>query len=187
MSSQPAGREAAPGKLAIVQDFVNSWNIEDGVELFDRPESLVRWLRERGLIEPEATATRADLRLWLATREALRALLIANAGGRLDPDASRLLSELAANGHLVVTIGDDARPSLSPTARGVRGALARLLTLVVEADREGTWSRLKACANEGCRWAFYDRSHNRSGHWCSMSICGARSKMRVYRARRRDR
>ena len=46
---------------------------------------------------------------------------------------------------------------------------------------EGAWERLKACTNGGCVWAFYDRSKNRSGRWCSMDICGNRIKTRTYR------
>ena len=53
---------------------------------------------------------------------------------------------------------------------------------------EGTWARLKACERDSCRWAFYDRSKNRSGHWCSMDVCGAREKnRRAYRRRRASR
>jgi len=36
-----------------------------------------------------------------------------------------------------------------------------------------------------CQWAFYDRSKNRSGRWCSMRTCGNRTKTRAYRTRRR--
>jgi predicted RNA-binding Zn ribbon-like protein len=49
-----------------------------------------------------------------------------------------------------------------------------------------TWARLKACRSDTCRWAFYDHSKNRSGHWCSMEVCGARHKAREYRARHRS-
>jgi predicted RNA-binding Zn ribbon-like protein len=55
----------------------------------------------------------------------------------------------------------------------------------LEKSLHGTWGRLKACEREVCRWAFYDRSMNRSGHWCSMSVCGQREKSRrAYRRRR---
>jgi predicted RNA-binding Zn ribbon-like protein len=49
---------------------------------------------------------------------------------------------------------------------------------------DGSWSRLKACRNHGCRWAFYDYSRNRSASWCSMQLCGNRTKTRTYRRRR---
>ncbi|MGH3007295.1 MAG: CGNR zinc finger domain-containing protein, partial [Gaiellaceae bacterium] len=43
--------------------------------------------------------------------------------------------------------------------------------------------RLKACRAEDCRWAFYDRARNRSRHWCSMAVCGNRTKARTFRRR----
>jgi len=49
---------------------------------------------------------------------------------------------------------------------------------------EGTWPRLKACANDTCQWAFYDISKNRSGRWCTMDACGNLMKARAYRRRR---
>jgi predicted RNA-binding Zn ribbon-like protein len=49
---------------------------------------------------------------------------------------------------------------------------------------DGTWRRLKACHAETCRWVYYDRSRNESRRWCSMEICGNRSKARSYRVRR---
>jgi len=49
---------------------------------------------------------------------------------------------------------------------------------------DGTWSRLKVCANEACGRVFHDGSRNRSGRWCSMATCGNRMKSRAYRRRR---
>ena len=49
-----------------------------------------------------------------------------------------------------------------------------------------TWPRLKACRDDTCQWAFYDHSKNRSGHWCSMEVCGSRHKARQYRERRKS-
>jgi predicted RNA-binding Zn ribbon-like protein len=72
---------------------------------------------------------------------------------------------------------------LDPGADGVDGAMARLAAVVVDAMGDGTWSRLKPCRNHGCRWLFYDHSTNRSGTWCTMSVCGNRRKARAYRRR----
>jgi predicted RNA-binding Zn ribbon-like protein len=77
-------------------------------------------------------------------------------------------------------------PELSPGVGGLDGALARLFAIILTAQIDGTWPRLKACRNEVCRWAFYDASKNRSGHWCTMAICGSRRKTRAYRSRQRE-
>ena len=62
------------------------------------------------------------------------------------------------------------------------GLLGLLLT-VRDAQADGSWSRLKLCANPDCGWAFYDRSRNQQGAWCSMATCGNRLKNRRFRAR----
>ena len=64
------------------------------------------------------------------------------------------------------------------------GALARILGLTYTAMADDTWPRLKACRKHSCQWAFYDQSKNRSRTWCSMKVCGNRTKARAYRERR---
>ena len=80
---------------------------------------------------------------------------------------------------------DGVTPALEPLVTGVRGGLARIAAAVVEAHAAGSWPRLKVCVEAGCQWAFIDSSKNRSRSWCSMRVCGNRTKTRAYRARRR--
>ena len=80
---------------------------------------------------------------------------------------------------LRVTIG--ARPGpLVPVAGGVTGALA----CIAAAMTGDSGDRLKVCAEETCPWAFIDGSSNRSRSWCSMRVCGNRTRTRAYRARK---
>ena len=74
---------------------------------------------------------------------------------------------------------------LVPAERGVDGAVAALLVILHEAQLRGQWPRLKSCRE--CTYVFFDRSNNRSAAWCSMSICGNRTKNRAYRRRRATR
>ena len=74
------------------------------------------------------------------------------------------------------------RVTLEPDADGVPGALGRIVAVALAAMLDGSWSRLKACRQ--CGWGYYDYSRNRSARWCSMSICGNRSKTKAYRRRR---
>ena len=55
-----------------------------------------------------------------------------------------------------------------------------------DAMTAGTWDRLKVCRNDECQWAFYDRSRNRSGAWCTMAVCGNRMKGRAFRRRQAE-
>jgi predicted RNA-binding Zn ribbon-like protein len=118
-----------------------------------------------------------------AVREALRALLFANNGEPLDPDAPHVLDAAAQRAGLVLRFEPGGGSVLVPGAAGVDGALGRLLTIASDAMADGIWDRLKACRAETCQWAFYDATRNRSGAWCSMRVCGNREKVRTYRAR----
>jgi predicted RNA-binding Zn ribbon-like protein len=173
---------AAPGPLRIVQELVNSADVEHGREWLADPDTLCRWLVERGLLPADAAVTAADLRRIVNVRAALRSLLLENNGAVADPDARAALSESAQRARLTL-VWDERRATLAPRAEGVDGAIGRILLVVHGAFQDGSWSRLKACRN--CCWAFYDASRNRSASWCSMQLCGNRRKTRAYRSRRR--
>ncbi len=70
-------------------------------------------------------------------------------------------------------------------AENVGDGLFDLLLIIRAAQADGTWPRLKVCANPDCAWVFYDRSRNQQGNWCNMAVCGNRMKNRELRARRR--
>lgn len=181
---EPGDRPPAPGDLALVQAFINTVDLEDDLEAFSDPASLGIWLAHRDLIAPNLQITAADLARAIDLREALRALLIGNAGEPLEPSAVTTVNRAAEAAHLTPTFADNATASLQPKTSGVDGALGRLLAIVFAAMADGSWSRLKACRHDPCRWAFYDASKNRSGAWCTMSICGNKAKTRAYRSRR---
>ena len=183
--AEPGGREPAPGELALVQDFINTVDIESGEEELGSPEELRRWLAVRGLLGPGGSVGEGDLLRAIGVREALRALALAHNGDPVDRGAVRTLNRAAEHGRLRVAFDEEGSADLEPGAPGVDGALGILLGAVYRATAEGTWPRLKACRSDVCRWAFYDHSKNRSGAWCSMRICGSRSKARAYRERRR--
>jgi predicted RNA-binding Zn ribbon-like protein len=86
-----------------------------------------------------------------------------------------------------ITFVAEADGSLRPTPRsgGIDGAIGRILCTVVDAERDGTWSRLKSCSADDCRWAFYDYSKPGRSIWCSSAICGTRDKVRRFRAKSR--
>jgi predicted RNA-binding Zn ribbon-like protein len=172
----------APGELGLVQRFVNTADLDRGTDRFDDAEGLAGWLAEAGLAQPVDAADRERV---VAFRESLRALLLANHGGDPDRDAVEALSRAAREAPIVVVFDDAGAAALAPLQPGIDGVLASLLAIVARAQAEGTWSRLKACPNDACRWAFYDRSRNRSRTWCAMSVCGNRAKARSYRARHR--
>jgi predicted RNA-binding Zn ribbon-like protein len=183
---EPGGRPKAPGRLELLQRFVNTWNHDFPPE-WDRigtPEKARAWLREKRLVGPATRVSDADVRRLRELREAIRALAIANQRGEPEAAAIAAIRELSATAHLGVAIDGTGGTALEPTQSGVDGAVATLLGILHEAQLTGHWSRMKACRQ--CEYAFFDRSKNRSAAWCAMSICGNRTKNRAYYRRRRS-
>ena len=77
----------------------------------------------------------------------------------------------AGDGFVLTWDGDEPERPLWPLAAAAFDLL-----------RSGPLDRLKQCAD--CPWLFLDMSRNHSRRWCTMDDCGARAKMRRYRARR---
>jgi predicted RNA-binding Zn ribbon-like protein len=173
----------APGDLELVQRFVNTLDIEKATDELASPAALAEWLAAAGLTTRVPKAGRDDLELALEQREALRGVLRAHAGHAPTPDTARDLARIAANFEIRLDVAADGRIRPGATADGVRSGLVRLLLIAAEAGTAGTWPRLKACSADDCQWAFYDRSPTRNACWCSMQICGSRSKSRAYRRR----
>jgi hypothetical protein len=170
----PYETEPAPGRLELVRSFANTVDPEHGREAMHSPAQLRDLLVDLGLLAPGVHVSAADLAAAHDLRDRLRALAAANNG---------VPTDAALEAELVVHV-DDGGGALQPPARDVAGALAELVGIVYTATVDGTWPRLKACRSDVCRWLFYDRSRNRSGVWCSMAVCGNRTKTRSYRARR---
>jgi predicted RNA-binding Zn ribbon-like protein len=178
--------QAVPAELQPVLDLVNTFDVEDQVDELADLGVLRDWLVERKLLDPGAPVSDADLAATIELREALRAMLRANDGHPIDARAVEVVNRAAGELPLQLRFSPDGEPALGPRPDGVRGALATMLASIALAKARGTWSRLKVCSADTCQWAFYDRSKNRSGRWCSMQVCGNRTKTRAYRARQRD-
>ena len=174
-----------PPGLELVMAFENTYDVDAGQDQLATPAQLADWLAGQGLLDGGPAPDEDDLAVVVEFREAVRALLLANNGEPLDPRAPATLNRVGARASLRVGFAGDGRAELTPAAEGVDRALARLLAIISSAMADGTWARLKACREDTCRWAFYDRSRNRSGSWCSMAECGNRAKARAYRRRER--
>ncbi|WP_067461717.1 CGNR zinc finger domain-containing protein [Actinomadura macra] len=184
--------DAHPGENAalLLRDFVNTLDVDSGTEELATPARLAEWLAGRGLVTSGASAGDADLAMAIALREGLRAAMLVHhepAGPGLDKHemAEGLDGALTVLPLRIAFTGP--RPTLVPLGPPGTAAtgLARLAAAIMDAVAAGTWTRLKVCQQNTCRWAFFDTSKNRSRAWCSMRVCGNRTKTRAYRARRR--
>jgi predicted RNA-binding Zn ribbon-like protein len=184
-SVQPGGRDPAPGGLGLVQAFVNTVDREHGPDLLDTAEDFDAWCAHRGFAATDRGRARE-------VREALRGLLWAKhrlspaeAGPALDAEARVARDRQAESAAILAGAAHRLRARFAPPRLEGEDAVDAVLAAAFLAMADGSWERLKACPGRNCGWAFYDRSANGSATWCSMQICGNRSKARAYYARRR--
>ena len=176
----------APGPLLRVQALVNTVELPSGPDRLSDPADARPWLIDNDLIAPDVRLEDADLQLLRDVREAVRALLMHNGGGPSPTEAQMApLRAVAAGGAARVEFDAEGAVHLAAAGDSVSERLVDLVLVMRDAQLDGSWARLKACANDECRWAFYDRSRNHGGTWCEMSACGNKLKNREFRARRR--
>jgi len=145
----------------LVLAFLNTKDVETGSDVLDQPRAWCDWVAERGLGRPGAP---------LPVRRGRDALREAVTDGSGELPAAAVRVRLDAGTPALVA--DDA--------------LGRVLAAAVRLAIAGEWDRVKICPASNCRWAFYDRSRNRSRSWCSMQVCGNREKARQFRRRLRS-
>jgi predicted RNA-binding Zn ribbon-like protein len=167
--------------LLRVQAFVNTRDLEDDTDLLVDPVAARQWLFDAGLLWGEAEVGESDLAFARDVREAIRGLIDDEGENDLEP-----LRRLAAAHSVRLTVEGSGTVELECARHADLGdGLFELLLIIHQAQEDGSWSRLKVCANDECQWAFYDRSRNQQGSWCNMAVCGNRLKNRQLRARRR--
>ena len=180
MSTEVRTPSEAPGDLDLVRRFVNTLDIETGDDDLGSSAEARAWLGGEGW---RATVGKREHVELVQVREAIRDL-VSLRGTDADGNAVATFDAIARRHPLVLQLSSPE--VLAPSSeRGVDGFVGRVLAIVAAAELDGSWDRMKACANHGCRWLFYDHSRNRSRTWCSMDICGSQAKMRAYRDRRR--
>ena len=174
----------APMPLLRVQAFVNTLDVDQGTDVMREPDGASAWLAQAGLLAPSVKLGGEDLELARDVRDAIRALLRSNGGEgeraamscarcASSPKVTRPPSTWSRSVRLARRRRQRARGrrSARPPADDPRRASRRHVVTT------------QVCANPECEWAFYDRSRNRQGAWCTMASCGNRLKNRRFRAR----
>ncbi len=191
METDPSGH-VHETDLDTALDFVNTLELEAGKPLdhLTDARSAVLWLVDHGLVHPELArrnpATDATLDRVRRVRAGLRSVVDAVVEDRAaDPAALRTVNAALARRDAVelVAAPDGARVSHRHVGDPIDGALARLADALVQLVASGDVDRLRVCANETCRWAFYDTSRTGRRRWCDMATCGNRAKAARHRAR----
>jgi hypothetical protein len=171
----------APGDLELVRSFVSLHDHPPGTRdsLPPSNETIEAWLRGFGLLE--GTAAPRDLTWAGDVLDDLRD----EARGAGSPEAEARLNDAARRVGLSICFGCSDDDPVHTSETGVRGGVGRLLGIAFLSRLDGSWSRLRGCANPECRSIFWDRSKNGSGRWCSMGSCGNQAKVRAFRERER--
>jgi predicted RNA-binding Zn ribbon-like protein len=183
--SRPIEEISVDRESELLVAFLNTRDFEDPVDLIGTAEELERWIRDSGAGVGAPRVDAAGHARVLALRESLRVLLRVNNGGEASESELAPLREAATQaGRLQASVATDGAVRIEPAGGGVEAFEARLLLAIARLQELGAWPRLKACPAGDCQWAFFDTSRNRSRTWCSMEVCGNRSKTRRYRSRR---
>lgn len=183
-------------------DFINTQFIKNSrpVDLLEGFHDLVSWLIGAQILD--ATQAKEAIRRWSgqrggdrvfeqarAFRQTLRQMVEMIVRGRTVPSAS----VAAINTHLRRRWG---YPQL--VQRGGRFETETLAELeepinllipIAEAAADllshGDLSLLKRCQNRACVLYFYDTTKNHARRWCSMRVCGNRTKVAAHYRRKR--
>ena len=170
-------------EIDLLVDFVNTRDVEEGTDAVSEPTALVEWIAERtGERLPELQA--ADVQRLQGLRESIRGLMRANNGARVEEADLGPLREAAERSRFRLAFDREGGLELTPARADLSGFESSLLLALEHLQCHDAWPRLKACTDEGCQWAFYDATRNRSRTWCSMDVCGNRQKTRRYRERK---
>lgn len=178
------------GRLSV--DFVNA--TPTNVEL--SWEKLIHFLGETRIVSAERGAQLLALphsdpqaaesllakaqRLGFALRKAFTAMLRKH---RIDREWIEPLNEILriTEGHDELVFEDgNFRIEFIAREGGLDWLLAAVARSGAEIIADGPGARLRLCANPHCGLFFCDKSRTHRRRWCSMSVCGNRSKVAAF-------
>jgi predicted RNA-binding Zn ribbon-like protein len=168
----------------LLQDFVNTREPQVGADALGDPAALTAWLERRGLAPAGTRLGAHHLELATSVREGLREVFMSNAGHEPDRLAVEGLNRVLAEFPVSLRLDGDSFVLEATAPDPLAGFLAQVADAIRQCHEDGTWQRLKVCARDTCRWAFYDASRNKVRRWCSMAGCGNHVKMKRAYARR---
>ena len=190
MSSSIPSPRLLGGRLSI--DFVNSIPPNKALSW----QQLIRFLEVTGIVSASRSAHL--LSLPKSDQQAAEALLLKaqNLGAALRRLFAGMLRKQKLNGEWIepvnailrITEGHDElvtqdsghRIEFIARESGLDWLLAAVARSGAEIVAEGPRARLRICANPRCGLYFYDNSRTHARRWCSMAVCGNRSKVAAF-------
>jgi predicted RNA-binding Zn ribbon-like protein len=189
-------------------DFLNSiaTPVETPIEWLDTGADLLDWLDRAGLVPADvcatfrATALPGELDAVAAAARSLRdwfrVFVRAHQGRPLTNDAIaevEFLNQVLARDEGFAQIEIDAAIDESDRAelhlherrrwRSPAALLAPRARAVADVICNESFANIKACEGPACTLYFVDRNRSGNRRWCSMAVCGNRSKQNARRER----
>jgi predicted RNA-binding Zn ribbon-like protein len=179
-------RQAGFGSQFAWLDLVNSQERDGFGRLTDHlrnPLWLANFLRHFHLAN--SLPPRARLRALADLREFLRGVAENLAAGRtLSASDLRILNAalMVPSRQKLFQHQNGFRAELFPVRSGWPCILSRIAASLADTLTRYDRERVKICANDGCRWAYYDVTKGRTRRWCNDRTCGNRDRVRRARA-----
>jgi predicted RNA-binding Zn ribbon-like protein len=183
-------------------DFLNTKELDSGalVDHLGSVDDVFEWIGGRDLVHAEllerererarrdAEAAARVLARARRVRDALRELTDAVVEGRAAAPGAIAEVNRALRAREVIELeatSDGVRVGHRHVGDPIDDALARLADPIVHEISGGRPDRVRICADDTCRWIFYDASPTGRRRWCSMASCGNRAKAARHRARKK--
>lgn len=179
----PRGPDPDERPLDPVRRFVNSRLIEDGIDELASPAEALAWFARQGYMPVDIDDS--ALVVYREVRESVRWALAGD--GVAMGEINRAMARYLPADPRIVT-GDNELVGVMALAESLDMRFEPLQWVLASLWRgaaSGELSRLKICADDRCRSAFYDGSRNRSRAWCTSGGCGNRNRVARHRARQR--
>ncbi len=185
----------------LVLDFLNTCPVLNGepAELLPDFAAILRWFRAAGLLTASqatdlaqrwngSTRSRALTSAIRHIRETLRTEILAwTDTGKLHRAVTEELNQLLTDHPMLTRVKRDTNGVVTESwfkasePEDLFAPLAHSAVMLFASDHR---SRVRKCAN--CVLHFYDDSKKGTRRWCSMQLCGNRSKVAAYAARQRS-
>jgi predicted RNA-binding Zn ribbon-like protein len=195
------GTETETGPEELFVRFANTLELNHGapIEHLAGADALLDWLHDAGLLSGRARAAESGrlrrdpaeatrrLQRFRRLRDVLRSVAM-EIPGRGGPSPSHLgeLNHILRHGlhyHQLRHAPGGTRFTVAQVGDRLDQARAAIAGSFAEFLAAGGAARLRACANDGCRHIFVDRSPTGRRRWCDMRTCGNQAKAARHRAR----
>ena len=179
----------------VALDFLNTLARDNGedLEFLNDDQSVLAWLAQAGLGSDGAQAAAKErpgalTAAALDLRDASRALITSRKKGkRADPKRLNRYLALGSGYRQLEWSAHGPRQVVHRRTEAVEDLLVPVAEAVADLLSNGDFELVRQCEGPDCVLWFYDRTKSHRRRWCSMGLCGNRSKVAAFREREQKR